>query len=104
MARSTYDQVGNDNLHDLCTQACPTCEHFLENRDHQVSQWGADEGAVEGHLGHTASEVMAMLVAVFRDPRREELLQSSECAGGEHLGAKRVFLELLQVPLSFTLA
>lgn len=59
-----------------------------------------DEGAVDGHFGHPAGEVVAVLAAVFSDPRGEELLETRERARCDHLGADGVILELLQVPLS----
>ena len=98
-SRVTYDQVRDNDLHDLCLQARPSRKHLLKDGDHQVSQWSADEGAVYRHLRHAAGEVVTMLVAVFGNPRGEELLKSCQRAGREHLGAERVFLELLQVPL-----
>jgi hypothetical protein len=42
---------------------------------------------------------VALLAAVMGDPRSEELLQREKRAGGEHLGAERVGLELLEVCL-----
>jgi hypothetical protein len=42
---------------------------------------------------------VTMLITVLGNPRREKLLKSCQRAGREHLGAERVFLELLQVPL-----
>ena len=59
----------------------------------------ADEGAVRGHLGNTGGKVVAMLVAVLGEPRGNELLGTGEGACGEHLGAQRVRLKLLDVGL-----
>lgn len=42
---------------------------------------------------------MAVLAPVVGDPRGEELLQARQGARGEHLGAQRVLLQLLQVHL-----
>lgn len=64
-----------------------------------MAQRRANERTVDGHLGHATGEVVARLVAVFGDPRGQELLQGSKRSRGEHLGLERVFLELLQVPL-----
>jgi hypothetical protein len=64
-----------------------------------MAQRRADERAVDGHLGHAAGEVVARLVAVFGDPRGQELLQGGKRSRCEHLGLERVLLELLQVPL-----
>ena len=71
---TAYDEVGDDDLHDLGLQAWPAGEHLLEDRDHEVAQWGADEGAVDGHLWHAAGKVMTVLVAVFGDPGGKEFL------------------------------
>ena len=95
----THDEVGDDDLHDLRPQACPSCKELLKDRDHQVAQWSADESSIDCHLWHAAGEVMTMLVAVLGDPGREELLESCQRAGSEHLCAQRIFLELLQIPL-----
>ena len=69
-----------------------------------MSKGSADKGTVEGHLGHTRGEVVAILVAVLCDPGSEDLLGTRERARGDHLGAERVRLELAQVCLSFTVS
>lgn len=66
--RYSYDKVGNDDLEDLRLQAGPASERLLEEGDHNMTEGCADERAVDGHLGHTASEVVARLVAVLCDP------------------------------------
>lgn len=42
---------------------------------------------------------MAVLAPVVGNPRREELLQAGQGARGEHLGAQRVLLQLLEIGL-----
>ena len=64
-----------------------------------MPQRGADEGSVDGHLGHPAVEVVAVLAAVAGDVRGEDFLEGGEGAGGEHFGAEGVGLQLLQVGL-----
>jgi len=97
---ASYKEVGNNDLKELRLQTCPASESLLQEGDHNMAQRRANERAIDGHLGHTAGEVVTRLVAVFGDPRGQELLQSGERARCEHLGLERVFLELLQVPLS----
>ena len=98
--RCPYDKVGNDDLENLRLQAGPASERLLEEGDHNMAERCADERAVHGHFGHTASEIVSRLVAVLRNPRGQELLQGCERARCEHLGLEGVLLELLQVPLS----
>lgn len=64
----TYDKVRDDDLHDLCPQARPSSEEPLKDRDHQMTQWGADEGSVYCHLRHAAGEVMTMLITILSNP------------------------------------
>ena len=59
----------------------------------------ADEGSVRGHLGHSSSEVVAVLVAVLCNPRGEQFLESGERSRGDHLGTEGVGLQLLEVGL-----
>jgi len=70
------DQVGNKDLHDLRPQARPASKQALKDADEDVAQWRTDERAVHSHLGHARCEVVTILVAVFRNPRREYLLKS----------------------------
>jgi hypothetical protein len=95
----TYNQVADKNLHDLGLQTRPAGEQLLEDADQDVSERRANKGAVEGHLGHARGEVVPVLALVVRNPRREDLLQPRECARGQHLGAQRVGLQLLEVCL-----
>ena len=66
--RYPYDKVGNDDLENLRLQAGPASERLLQQGDHNMTERCADERAVDGHLGHTASEVVSRLVAVLCDP------------------------------------
>jgi len=66
--RCPYDKVGNDDLENLRLQAGPASERLLEEGNHNMAERCADERAVDGHLGHTASEVVSRLVAVLCDP------------------------------------
>ena len=96
---ATHDQVADEDLEDLGLQALATLEDLLQDADEEVAQGRADEGAVDGHLGHARGEVVAALAAVVGNPRGQELLQAGEGARGEDLGAQRVGLELLEVGL-----
>ena len=71
-----YDQVGEENLQDLGLDTCAALEELLQHANQDVAERGADDGAVQRHLGHTRGEVVAALAPVVRDPRREELLQA----------------------------
>jgi hypothetical protein len=70
----TYNQVAHENLEDFSLQALPALKDLLQYADEDVTQGCANEGAVDGHLGHSRREVMACFAPVVRDPRREELL------------------------------
>lgn len=95
----TYDQVRDKDLQNLGSQARPSGEQLLQDRDHDMSQRRADKGTIDSHLRHATGEVVAMLAAVLCDPRSEELLRASKSAGCNHLGLQRVILQLLQIPL-----
>lgn len=95
----TYNEVREEDLHDLRLQTGSASEQLLQYGDHDMTKWRTDEGTIDGHLRHAAGEVVAVLAAVFCDPRREQLLKTRERAGGDHLGAHRVVLELFEVPL-----
>ena len=90
----TYDQVANKNLQNLRLQALPSTEYLLENADQDVTKRSANEGAVDGHLGHPRGEIVSALAPVMGDPRCEELLETRKSTGCEHLGAEGVGLEL----------
>lgn len=64
----TYQEVGDKDLQNLSLQARPAGEQSLEERDHNMAQGSADEGAVDGHFGHATGEVVARFVAVLCDP------------------------------------
>lgn len=94
-----YDQVANENLEDLGLEAGATGEDLLKNADQNVAQRRADEHAVERHLGDARAKVVAMLADIVGDPGGQQLLQTRQHTGGEHLGAQRVGLELAEVGL-----
>lgn len=94
-----YNQVADEDLHDLGLEALAAAEDLLQDADQDVAKRGADEGAVEGHLGDARGEVVALLAPIVGDPRGQELLQTRKGARGEHLGAQRVLLQVLQVGL-----
>jgi hypothetical protein len=96
----TYYEVADENLHDLRLQRLAPLEDLLEEADQDMAKGRADDSAVKRHLGYTRGEVVAALAPIVRNPRGEKLLQTRERAGGEHLGAQRVALELLQVRLT----
>lgn len=64
-----------------------------------MTQRSADERAIDSHFRNTAGEISPVLGNILRNPRGEKLLQSSKRAGGEHFGAERVLLQLLEVGL-----
>jgi hypothetical protein len=99
-----YDQVAGEDLQDLGLETGSASKGFLQNVDEDVTERSADKGAVEGHLGDTRGEVVAILVAVLCDPRSEHFLGTRERARRDHLGAKRVGLQLAQVCLGFSVS
>ena len=100
MAIGAHNQVADKNLQDLGLDTRASLEELLKHADEDMAKRRADEGAVDGHLGHTRGEVVAALAPVMGDPRRQELLQTRQSSRGEHLGAQRVALQLLEVGLS----
>jgi len=95
----TYDEVAGEDLEQLSLEAGAAGEDALEDADQHVAERRADQRAVDGHLGHARREVVPVLVAVLRDPRRQDLLEPGEGARGQHLGAQRVGLQLEEVGL-----
>lgn len=67
-----------------------------------MTQRRRNEHAVQRHLGHPVTEVMAVFTDIVGNPRREELLQGRQHTGRQHLGPQRVRLKLAQVHLSHT--
>lgn len=100
MSQWTHNQVAEEDLQDLGLEALAALEDLLQQADEDVAEGRADEGAVDGHLGHARGEVVARLAPVVGNPRGEELLQAREGARGEHLGAQGVALQLLEVGLA----
>lgn len=64
-----------------------------------MAEGSADEGTVDGHLGYSRADVVAVLAAIVGDPRGQDLLQTRQGTRGEHLGPQRVALKLLKVGL-----
>jgi hypothetical protein len=98
-ATGAYDKVAEEDLEDLGLQALASLEHALQDTDEEVAEGRGNDCAVEGHLGNARGEVGARLAPVVGNPRGEELLQTRQSARGEHLGAQRVALQLLEVGL-----
>jgi hypothetical protein len=98
-SHGAYNQVADEDLHDLGLQALAAPEHFLQDADEDVAERRTDKGAVDGHFGDARGEVVAVLAAVMGNPRGKKLLQTREGARGEHFGAQRVLLQLLEVGL-----
>jgi hypothetical protein len=95
--RYAYNQVAGEDLQDLSLCTGSASKGFLQDVDKEMAERGADKGTVDGHLGHTRGEVVAILVAVLCDPGSEDFLGTRQRARGDHLGTKRVGLELAQV-------
>lgn len=95
----TYDEVADENLHDLRLQAGAVAESLLQQEDKEVAHGSANKSAVRRHLGDPGREVVAVLVPVLGEPRGEHFLEASEGASREHLGAHGVLPELLQIHL-----
>ena len=93
------DEVADNDLHDLGLQAGSALEGLLQTPDQEVAQRRTDQSTVRSHLGHSGGEVVAMLVAVFGEERGNQLLQTGQSTSREHLGAKRVLFELVDVGL-----
>lgn len=64
----SYDQIADEDLKNLGSQTGPAFEEFLQDGDQDVTQWSADEGAVEGHLGYARAQVVAVFTAIVGDP------------------------------------
>ena len=86
----SYNEVAGENLQDLGLQTRASGKDLLQDGDEEVAEWCANECAVQAHLGDSGVEVVAMLAAVVRDPRRKEFLEREEGSGREHLRAQRI--------------
>lgn len=73
-----YNQVADEDLHDLGLDAGTALEELLQDADKDMAKRGSNQSTVDGHLGHTRGEVVAALAPVVGDPRREEFLQTRE--------------------------
>ena len=94
-----YNQVADKNLQDLRPQTRSTRKQPLQDPDQEMAQWRADERAVQGHFGDARVDVVSMLAAITRNPRREDFLQRCEGARRQHPRPERVLLELVDVGL-----
>lgn len=65
----TYHQVAGDDLKNLGLETCSASKDPLEDADKGMTHWGADEGAIDGHLWYSGAEVMAMLAEIMSQPR-----------------------------------
>lgn len=95
----TYDQVADEDLENLCAQACAALEDLLQQIYKQRAERRADEGTVCGHLRHARREVVTILIAVLGKKRCDEFLCSRQGAGRQHLGPQGVLFELFDVGL-----
>ena len=64
----THDKIAEKDLQYLCLQAGPAGEEPLKDTDQDVSQWRANECAVDCHLGHSRADIVTMFAAIMGDP------------------------------------
>lgn len=64
----TYNEIADNNLHNLGLEAGSATEDLLQKPDEKVTKWCTDKGAVRCHLGNTRGEVVAMLIAILGEP------------------------------------
>lgn len=95
----TYNQIADENLQNLSSQAGTVLEGLLQRPDQEMAQRSADKSSIGGHFGDPRGEVIAVLVAVLGQPGGNQFLGTGECASGEHLGAQWVVLKLLDIGL-----
>ena len=67
----TYDQVGEDDLQNLCGGAGLAFEDTLQDPDEHVAHGSRDKGAKGGHLRDARGKVVAVTVAVIGKVRGE---------------------------------
>ena len=77
---NTYDQIADENLQDLCSQAGPTSKHSLQDTDQKMPQRRAYERAIGRHLWYSRIEVVPMFAAVFGDPGCKDFLHGRKRA------------------------
>lgn len=99
MKGKTYNQVADQDLEDLSLETCAASEELLQDVDEDVAERRGDEHAVQGHLGNARAEVVAVLANIVGKVGGEQLLQTREHTRGEHLGAQRVLLQVVEVGL-----
>lgn len=91
------NQIADENLENLSLQAGAAGEDLLKDADEDVTQGRGDKHAVQGHLRDARAEIVTVLADIMSEPRGEQFLQTREHTRGEHLGAQRVVLQLLEV-------
>lgn len=99
MTICTYHKVAENDLEDLGLERGAALEERLHDPNKNVAHGSANQSTVGSHLGHARGEVVAVLVAVLGEERGQELLDTGQGTGSQHLGAERVGLELLDVGL-----
>ena len=92
LLQETYNQVTDEDLHDLRLQALASLEDLLQEADEDVAKRCANDGAIQGHLGHARGEVMSALAPVVCNPRCEKLLETGQSARCKHLSPQWVAL------------
>ena len=95
------EQVADEDLQNLGLETGAAGKDLLQDADEEMAQGGADEHAVEKHLGDARAEVVAVFADIVGDPGGDELLKAGEDTGGQHLGAQRVGLQMLEIELFF---
>jgi hypothetical protein len=99
MAARTYDQVAGNNLKNLSPQTGAARKQLLKNADQDVAHRCADESPICSHLWDARSKVVAILIAILCNPRREQLLQTRQPPRCQHLGPERIRLKLPEIGL-----
>lgn len=63
-----YDQVADNDLEDLSSDASSARKEPLKNADQQVAKGSTNECSVDGHFGYPGGKVMAVPISIVRDP------------------------------------
>jgi len=74
--REAYHQVADEDLEDLGLEARSAAEHLLQEGDEDMANGSANKRAIDGHLGDSRGEIMALLAPVVGNPRCKKLLQA----------------------------
>lgn len=96
------NEIADQDLENLGAGGGTVSESALEDIDEQMTERGRDEGTVDGHHGHTGSQIASMLL-VAGNERGEKFLEGRESSGRDHLRLKRVRLEQSEVRLDIGL-